>query len=673
MVCHRAMSQSVAVPSIRVMLSAQQDSIIIRWAPDDAVAWKYLTQYGYKVERYTIVRDSAILTEKPMKVLNQSLKPAPESAWLPHMNDDMIALQAQCIFGESFAIETGNSIMDVKNQVDELHSRFSYSIFAADVSPKAASLGGLRLVDRDVKKNEHYLYRVYSLVPENVLKIDYGFAYVSPREVLPLPKPLNFEGSVRNNYAVLQFDANPLRAFYSAYFIERKDSISAFQQINKFPLLPLSTDSLDGQHLITSDSLPKNNWRYQYRIRGITPFGQLGPYSNEIVVKNFVAVALNAPRITDMLVSPRQSVIISWSIIEGEEDNIKGFDVTRSASEGGKFVKLNSQTIPNTARTFEDTKPLATNYYKVVAYAKNDKQKIETFSHLVQLEDSIPPSAPMGVVAVIDTASIVRLKWKANAERDLIGYRVYFSNFKNSEFSQLTGDPIAAAEFIDTLNSNTLSRKGYYKIAAVDNRYNTSKYSETIEIVRPDIVPPVPPVVKSIRNTVEGVELSWTRSSSEDVTKHVLYRRCGGDWSILRNFTVDSIFVDGTAEIARNCEYKFIAQDESGLSSKPTAVVTGKKVAATHHDKPEKIKAVADQEQKNITLSWSDSNRGITKYMIYRSEGGESISLYKSLSGDARKFVDEKLQMNTVYVYRLKAIYSDGTESKFSDKVEVKY
>ncbi len=140
---------------IMVKAMAAGDSIVLRWAPSSAVAWKILNKYGYRIERYTIVRDSAVLKDKPVVVLTSApLKPAAQAQWERYMdNDDYVALAAQAIFGDSFESSRNNTdVMTMYQQATELESRHSFLLFAADLSPNAARLSALRYTDRKVLK-----------------------------------------------------------------------------------------------------------------------------------------------------------------------------------------------------------------------------------------------------------------------------------------------------------------------------------------------------------------------------------------------------------------------------------------------------------------------------------------------------------------------------------------
>ena len=159
-------------------------------------------------------------------------------------------------------------------------------------------------------------------------------------------------------------------------------------------------------------------------------------------------------------------------------------------------------------RTFTDTKPEMSNYYLIRAFDANN-QTSSSFPTLAQLIDSFPPAKPVMPKATIDSIGNVTLSWTKNPEEDILGYRVFRSNFLNAEFGQQTKSAVSDTFFTEKINLKTLSKKIYYKIAAIDLNFNQSELSEALLLEKPDIMPPVPPLFQSAKSTIDGVKLQW--------------------------------------------------------------------------------------------------------------------------------------------------------------------
>jgi uncharacterized protein len=665
--------------SIKVIAKATPDSIIVRWAPLTPLAWQQLNKYGYKLERYTIVRDSSVLQDKPMQPVGSlPIKPMGQAEWERFIDrDDFVAISAQAIFGESFEVTKKTSnLADIVNQSRELESRFSYALLAADISPSAASLSGLRYVDHDIKANEMYLYRVYSMVPENILAIEMGFAYTGPREYIPIPPVGDVYVQPEDRSVLLSWEVSQLKYAYSGYFIERSaDGGQRFARLNDIPYVYTGEqEAVQNAYATFRDSLSSNTETYHYRIIGISPFGEVGPPSQAVSGKGLDKFDVSVDRVTGD-VSTSGSVELQWEFASENEPLIKGFEVERSTNVENGFKSI-SNLLPAIQRRFRDVPDDNTNYYRIAMLGKDGRRR-NSFPILIQKEDSIRPVPPSGIQALIDSSGIVTLAWKQNTESDLLGYRVYRSNFKNSEFSQVTVSPIISEHFVDTLSLRNLTRSRYYKITAVDKRFNTSGFSSIAEVVLPDIIPPVRVTFTSAVATQSGIKLHWTRCSSEDVRAYRIYRKSihVNDWTMIVERThPDSTSHTDTPGTGITYLYHVVAVDESGLVSPASPAIRMTELKKDILANFSKVDAVADRNARATKLSWQYPQQdGLKGFWIYRAANDEPITLYKTIPADANYFLDRDMRMDTRYEYRLKAIYFDGRESAFSGLIKVDY
>jgi len=667
--------QSSATPSIRVIGKCFGDSIILRWAPDNASAWHQLNKYGYKIERYTIIRDSSILEPKPMKLLNDApLQPAPEKEWKVWMEkDNATAIAAQAIFGESFEVTSGKktSVVDLINKSKEFESRHSFALFAADVSPVAANLAGLRWVDKDIKANERYLYRVYSLVPENILKISFGFVFINAKERLQLFPPRKPSVSSKEYRVLLSFDGTPLKSSYTAYQFERSDDGNVFKILNNLPIISTSPKAGSDGLIQITDTLPSLNTPFYYRMRAITPYGVWGPYSD--TTKIIATSTSNShASVTQAIIYPQNIIHIEWEYPKQDIQKLRGFELERAKSAQGPYQIITPKTLSPQTTEFQDTKPLPTNYYRVIA---RDLSGIESrsFPYLVQLQDSIPPNPPTAVKIKMDTVGHIQLTWDANAEPDLRGYHVYRSNFKKAEFSRVTTKILSEPLFYDTINLNTLTEKIYYKVAASDNRNNQSLFSSTVQLIKPDKNPPIAPAITSILLDSGKVKINWL-NSSRDLKFNYIYRmkKSIPKWMLVKRLDGDDKQCVDVPPHEATYRYKIIAEDSALNKSTSREVEIGFRVNKNYP--PVKlINATADREKKIIRITWAYKQPDVSKFLIYREIAGAGLSLYKSVVPPVADFVDESPAINTTYIYRVKAVFKNGSESGFSNEVKVNF
>lgn len=670
----QARAQDSGPVKVHIIARAEEKSIVLRIAPGSPALWELGNKYGYTIERFTVIRDKTYLGGREREVLTPTpIKPLPMPQWeTMSLNNPFAEIAVEAIYGETFEVSTdfGQDIMELYNKSKELESRFSFALFSADVSAEVAQASGLYYKDTDVRKNERYLYRVYSAVPQTLMKSDTGFVYLSLEDYAPLPEIRDVKVQFADKLAKISWSTRYAQSFYSAYWIELSEDGKKFERTSELPYVNTYPDDMPDPGISYKvDSLKENNKTYYYRIVGISPFGDTGPPSE--VVKGEGAEALGvAPAIRSVTKADTRADI-KWEFPREKESAIAGFEIERSHVHDKSFKKI-SGSLPPSTRTFQDPKPEGTNYYRVKALGKNGEKSF-SFPVLHQLEDSIPPIQPTGLIGFIDTTGTVTLHWNNNTESDLSGYRVFRSNFQSAEFSQVTSAPVDTAEFIEKIPLQNLSRAVYYKVQAIDTRFNPSVFSTVIKLLKPDVVPPVAPVVKEWKADVGKLLIGWIPSSSKDVSMHRLKIKAAQEkWTTTRTFFRKDTLEHSYANLKTGSyEVIVVAVDSSGniTGSKPLkAIITGEPTKGI-----EGIKTVVDRTNNKIVLSWKLSGTQIEKILIYRAAGEGQPALYKTLNGTSREFSDEQIAINQTYSYYLKTVGKNGEEGLFSEKVSVKF
>lgn len=666
--------------AIKAMAFVYNDSIALRWAPTTPVAWQLTNKYGYYIERVTVTRNNRIIQPEKVTFFKEPLKPWPEERWAALMdNDDMLAIAAQAIYGSSFETTSDYSsdVMQVINMSKELEQRYSFALLAADLSRTAATASAISFVDKDIKRNERYLYKVYTAIPANTMKVDTGFVYIGYEDKRELPKPQKVSGLPGDKTVMLSWAKNYYDDLYIAYRVEKSEDGKTFKSITSLPIINTEpAEGIPADRFYKLDSLEENNKTFYYRVCGLTPFGDTGPPSEAVSMKGAKPFKATAA-ITKTEVSKSNTVILHWVFPEEEMQEVRGFNVLRSTNPSNQFELVNTQLLGAGLRTYTDVSPRSTNYYKIQAISKSDQSSV-SYANLIQLADSIPPAMPLNLQAkVVGTEGLVTLSWQANKEDDLLGYRIFRSNFKGEEYAQITVSPMKEVTYTDTIATKTLTEKVYYKIVAVDTRHNTSDFSSVVEVARPDVLPPAPPSFQGYKVTAVGAELRWAPSPSTDVVRHELWRTNLGDkMSIfLKEFiSTDSTktFLDVTIRNGELYEYKIVAFDDAGFKTQNAQVLKVKIPLTNRIPGPLTVSGNANRVEKLIELRWQEQPEGVKQVNIYRAKGTEALALYKTLPF-SNGFNDAQVEMNTTYRYRIQALSKEGVSGKMSDEVVVAY
>ncbi|MBZ4043846.1 fibronectin type III domain-containing protein [Flavobacterium hibisci] len=651
-------------PEIQVIARVQKDRILLRWAVTTPIAWKKLNTYGYRLERYTVTRDNKTLTQPEKLILAKVIKPEPLESWEKVIEtNDNAAIIAQAIYGESFAVEGGGTIQNIVNLSEENEQRFTFALFSADKDFETAKKAGLGFEDKTAKLNEKYAYRVVSNVPENELIIDYGGIFVGLKEYEPLPKPLDFTVHFTDKSSMLSWNFKTLSQVYGSYYIERSTDKKTFERITDKPYTSLNQENANNNRIFYVDSIA-NNKPYSYRIQGISPFGELSPYS-EVITGKGTTILKFVPHLKVKDFKDDTTVTLTWEFpVEGDAE-ISGFELNRSDSDDINYTTV-VKNIPAKSRSVTYNKLLSTNYFTITAIGKQGSNRT-SFPMLVQPVDSIPPSKPIGLKGVIDSLGIVKLTWTANKEKDLLGYRIYKGNTPHEEFAQITVSPHESITYDDKVQIKNLNPKVYYKIIAVDNRYNMSDFSEVLIIKKPDVIPPTSPIFSDFEIKEGAVFLEWVNSQSEDVVSHQLYRKENDqkDWAlILDTKNKEEKFQDKTVVEGNTYRYAIFAKDESNLTSKASPEVA---MFVPKYSVMPAVKgffAQANKTTNTIDLSWEYANMEVNSFEIYKASDTEPLQLIQVLNGKIKRLSDPTITINTTYKYGIRAVYKDGRTSK---------
>jgi hypothetical protein len=657
---------------VKVLARPYPDSIQLRWAPTSYELWQAGLKNGYIIERYTILSKKELVKQSlATKKVFDVVKPWPRAQWEPLVDTNKyVGIAAEAIFGENFTVNTGKTgtMYDIVNLSTEQSNRFSFALFSADMSTLAARAMGLFFTDKSANKDESYLYRVM-INGYTTQKIDTGYVLSGYLEYRPLPRPSQLSVHKQGKNALLAWDRLSAENAYTAYIIERSINNSGYKPLNAEPLInPMSDENERSPFFTYSDTLPNELVKMQYRICGISPFGERGPWSDTASLKGG-PVLTDYPVINLYESKDTKTATIGWTFPK-ENKAVTGFRIMRSNTDVTGFKDI-SGLLPSKTRVYTDTVPLPTNYYKVFAIGQSGDITM-SLAVLVQPVDSFPPVPPVRLAAKVDSTGKVTLHWKANTEPDMFGYR---ANNLNEEFSQLTVAPFQDTVYYDKINIKTLTHHIYYKLMAIDKRQNHSGFSDYLDVKRPDFIPPVRPVFKEVHSDARGIYLSWSSSTSDDVASQEL-RRYANDstkQTLVARFTDMNIetFIDSTALGDTIYHYRFIAIDESGNRSVPAII------AAVSGRKPNTdiiLKATAFRNKGIIELVWNaPAVPGIVRYIIYRGMGEEAIATYTAVNAPLTKFTEQRPIVGTKYTFAVRVMFKNGALGSVSVPVVIEY
>ena len=663
--------------AIYALANPRYDSIVIRWAPAGQVAWQMGNRYGYHIERFVVARDG-----KPVELSGQQgtqlttgpVRPIAEAQMEQlAVKDDRIALVKEAIYSKDFQVTAPEKgLGDFITKQGEADMRFGFMLLACDLSPAAANAAGLRFVDRSVKKGERYAYKISMTQQPKGVTIEPGYCVTSLQEPIRLSPPREFSAQFGDSIARLQWLSNIDKGIYTAYMVERSKDGRNFKPVTDLPIMYSAEKGQSFSYFI--DTLLDNETTLYYRVKGLTPFGEAGPYST--VINGQGSAALEKPFIDSIAAIDNKKIYLQWHLSPLLLGKAQSIIITRAAKVEGPYKDI-SQPLSKQALTWIDEKPPTDSYYRL-KIKTTDSRVIYSLPELGQIIDKDPPAMPVGVKGIIDSTGIVHLQWAANTEPDLKGYRVFRANAAHEEFTDIANRLVRKPGFTDTIQIKTLSEKVLYRIVAVDKMYNPSEYSAILTLNRPDVVPPSAPVFiyNRVQDTVAGILLQWKNSTSSDVVKQVLYRIN----SQVGSFNKSLVFTDTTNKMHEWLDtavqaggkyyYELVAFDEAGNSAKDRS--GDMEYETAFRSAISTIKAAADREKKMINVEWKhDQDPAV--YYVYRSVNNQSYLLFKKLNGKQKTLTDGEIKIGNQYAYRIKAEWTSGKTTMMSKPVSVSY
>ncbi len=668
------------------------DSVVLRWAPNTPGFWVAANQEGYRLTRWELDAAGSILLDTRQELTGAAsdrlIKPWERARFDEAVRseaDSLLAVAAQALYGEDFVVNlNAGAEKDIINRATELQNKHGFALFVADRSAEAAYSLGLRFVDRTVEVGKRYYYdlrtpaQTFSLINPAVTEVT----------VNATPDPYRVEGfqlEGQDGSVVARWHRVQSRLF-SGYFLERSDDNGQnYEPLNKDPLVFLEDPSnpnplyAANRYFIYQDSIDENYKEFSYRIRGLTPFADFGEWAS-LSTSGRDLTPPPKPGLTSYNTLDTNEVALEWTMVQ-EPDDLVHYEILHSERGDTATFSVISEQLPPGTRTFEVPFRLAENgsHYFKVATIDTAGNTIESFPLYVNVVDYHPPAPPFNLRGGIDSTGRVLINWDIGPEADLSGYRVFFANRPDREFSQLTTDAIQQNYFVDTIENQTLSESIYYRVIAEDLRFNQSEFSKILELKRPDVIPPTAPVLKHIAMLDNGLQLTWAPSNSNDVVAHVIQRRLmveDSSWTVLATLTDHSIesYIDSTAAAEQLYEYRMMAIDDAALESAFSFIQRGRSYFRGQVPSIFDMAASYDSIAGGVALSWSFDPpvSGLLagteyRFLLFRAVNGASPQRYQQLTGERTSWTDRAVRAGEVYQYLIRVVFANGKISEPSE------
>ena len=643
------------------------DSIVLRWAPSRIDGWITGMNSGYRIHRlqlddaYEPVNDWDTLIA-PLIMPYSIEKFKQEIA--KHPGDDFLAAAAESMYGFQLEYKDETYGKNIFDLADEYNDRYSICLISADLSSRGAEGLGWRFIDKNIVKGQKYVYRVFA-PGEDTISIRLDATTLAEIDTLALNSPEITEIIEKEGQIDLKLSREVNDEYFSAYLIERSGNEGlSWDRLTDIPWVQPLTDHEIGNkdYMVYRDTGLVNYTPYLYRVIGLNAFGEQSEASESV---SAMARDKTPPRIPEKFMAKMNEEMqmeINWEYDEEPED-LGGFILARSIRPFDPQTPVHEDMLDPQTRSFIDASPnsIANNFYTlyVLDTAQNVSYTQATYGSYI---DSIPPSPPTGMTYEIDSSGNTVISWNLGQEEDLLGYHVYFANSRRHMLGNVTKMVLQDTVFKDTFDLQSLTETGYYRITAIDFNYNVSDFSDWLEVVKPDIVPPSGPIITGHRSLTNGIAIFYEESSSKDVESYILERKTDGKWKTVSQISAGksagSIVDTSRMEQGSLYRYQVRAIDDAQNVSNETYVYTARSKLPVLTGK---IKTFdIDSDERKAEIKWSYVGRDSDLVKLYRSTAGRPFRLIRTFEAAKRLGKDFTIRNREQLEYRIVLETKDG-------------
>ena len=689
---------------INVLARTYGDSVVLRWAADDYVAWRYLNRVGVNIVRMdekTLQTDTLVLGLKPA-TLDEFRSLYPEE-------DSIAGMAMGSIYGEGMMTQDqtkdeAGSMGSLYEISQEQQLQYGIAVLTSEWRQDLADHLAMRFVDRTAKRGRTYTYLVYPAVYDTTLNVIIRAGIMEELEnerYKPQPFDVELGDSISypNGIFLNWEDRN-----YSSYEVERRQQgTSEWKRVNEHPYIIMN--QIAGGDCFFSDHVDQPG-TYEYRVFAHDPFGDLTDPS-----------PVHSVTITDM--TPPVPPVLTWIEIERRNEDDPSKDIfahihfTKDTMEAdfagcvpmyfherltqGKWVPLIEKPLaPTDTMVTVDVSNLVTGQVVMAAYdtAQNVSYSIP---QLLRVADMRPPLAPQGLKAQTsleesDTLDmplgLITLTWNPLDSEDIDYYEIVFANDSTHEFMTQKHGVVNDTMFVDTVAVDVNQKYIYYKVRAVDYSTNVGEFSDMLQVIRPSAIPPTVAHLDSSYVDGKGVFMRWIAGSDEQIAYHNVYRRLidsDKEWTLLRRCDGDSVkacndYIDLTDVPKPNSDEEYVYAVESfnysGISSGLSLQFCTRFTGDAVFEQPIKLFASYEAEKNQTRLVWEADNvpEGKDWYFCVWRQGPDDDRFKFLLSAEPseRDFTDYLLQPGETAHYYVQIQMEDGRESEPSNIVTIK-
>ena len=236
-----------------------------------------------------------------------------------------------------------------------------------------------------------------------------------------------------------------------------------------------------------------------------------------------------------------------------------------------------------------------------------------------------------------------------------------YSANENVEYTLIDKAFIYDSTYKAKFSTNMLSSDLYFKVVALDTRYNTSKASEPIKLVKPDTISPSAPLIFVDTDSTGVIKISIAPSITNDIKLHYLYFVTDADKPLKTMLFKGEIKTDTIIALSDNFVKGYIyciAEDITGRKGYSNRILY---IQRQKNNSVSTFNALAKPliDEGAVELIWDKANLS-GSIMIYRKDDIKPYNLITTVDSEISRFKDKNVTVNTNYSYKLVAFDKNG-------------
>lgn len=666
------------------------DSITLRWAINSYPEWRYLTQNGVDILRFT-----EMSPDFKIDTLVHGLKPLSLDqfrAAYPDESDSLAYMAMGALYGKgNLTFETTpyyTSTVGAATEVLEDQKMYLAAAFmAAERRPDIANALALRFTDRNVKKGETYRYFISPTVPDttgNIFIHGAVLTRVTNTPYKPEPYKVALADSVCAHCEAILSWSDSKHGLFNIYRREHGEKL--WIKVNDNPYAP--PFEMSDSVVIFNDSVPEIG-DYEYCVQAFDAFGDLTPKSKSIRVHYPDMLPPIAPEITSIIIDrPEEGsedtrifadIYFHKDTLERDFTHFIPMYVNPADSMAHWRLLSNQYIAPTDTMVRIDVSHVKTG---MVTIAASDAAGNLGYAmpRLMRVADMRPPMPPTNLKAVSELDGTVLLTWDMQDSLDLHYYDVLYANSPDHEFVKLNDDHVYTRSYIDTIAVDANERYIYYCVRGVDWAMNQGEMSDTIQVLRPNTATPPMAHLDSMWVDDTMIHSRWVGVGNEVVSHYELYRRRENatKWELHSTYDADSVAkndyifqVDDKVDPDPRRGYEYAVQTVThwGLTSGLTPVLTARLIGNRMLNFPLTIDGMYDAKKKMSKIAWNvdtsslgdTMNKNEFYFCIWRQGPNDNgFNYITDAASDARSYVDYLLRPGESAQYRVTVRFVDG-------------